>query len=113
MASSEVGTVTSRTPRSQVAATKPARSVVDPPPSPTTASERVNPAEPSTDQQRAATCAVLAASASGTSIRTGSMPASLSACTTRSAASIIVGGCSTATCWTPSPTSAGIRSCSR
>ena len=40
-----------------------------------TASERVKPALPSTDQQWAATSTVLAASASGTSIRTGSSPA--------------------------------------
>ncbi len=52
MPSRLVGTLTSRTPRSQVAATKPARSVVEPPPRPTTASERVKPALPSTDQQR-------------------------------------------------------------
>ena len=39
------------TPRSQVAATKPARSVVAPPPTATTASERVKPAAPSTAQQ--------------------------------------------------------------
>ena len=64
---------------------------------PTTASERVKPAVPRTDQQRAATCAVLAASPSGTSMRTARCPLAVSACTTRSAASTIVGGCSTAT----------------
>ena len=72
MPSTVVGTCTTRTPRSQVAATKPARSVVAPPPSPTTASDRVNPACPSTPQQNAATCAVLASSASGTSAVTAS-----------------------------------------
>ena len=72
--STVVGMVTNFTPRNQVAATKPARSVVAPPPSPTTASDRVKPAVPSTDQHRAATAAVLAASASGTSIRSGSNP---------------------------------------
>ncbi len=69
MASSVVGTCTTRTPRSQVAATKPARSVVAPPPMPTIASERVKPAWPSTPQQNAATCADLASSASGVSSR--------------------------------------------
>ena len=53
MASSVVGTCTTRTPRSQVAATNPARSVTAPPPTPTTASERVKPACPSTCQQKA------------------------------------------------------------
>jgi hypothetical protein len=43
MPSSVVGTCTSRTPRSQVAATNPARSVTAPPPTPTTTSERVKP----------------------------------------------------------------------
>ena len=51
MPSSVVGTWTTRTPRSQVAATKPARSVIAPPPTPTTASVRVKPAWPSTAQQ--------------------------------------------------------------
>ena len=40
------------------------------------------------------------------------MPAAASACTTRSAASSMVGGCSTAVLRTPSPSRAGIRSCS-
>ena len=65
MPSSVVGTWTTRTPRSQVAATKPPRSVVAPPPKVTTASERVNPASPSASQQSAATAAVLASSPSG------------------------------------------------
>ena len=47
MPSSEVATGTQRTPRSQQAATNPARSVTAPPPTPTTASVRVNPAAPS------------------------------------------------------------------
>ena len=67
MPSSEVGTCTTRTPRSQVAATKPPTSVVAPPPTVTTASERVNPAAPSRSQQSATTAADLAASPSGTS----------------------------------------------
>ena len=68
IASSVVGTWTTLTPRSQVAATKPARSVVAPPPTPTTASLRVKLARPSADQHDAATPAVLAASPSGISI---------------------------------------------
>ncbi len=44
IASRVVGTWTTLTPRSQVAATNPARSVVAPPPTLTTASERVKPA---------------------------------------------------------------------
>jgi len=67
MPSTVVGTETYRTPRSQVAATKPARSVVAPPPTPTTASERVNPAPASRSQQRSSTDAVFAASPSGSS----------------------------------------------
>ena len=66
--------VHARTPRSQVAATKPARSVVAPPPTPTTASERVKPIRPSTDQQNAATSAVLASSASGISMACAAKP---------------------------------------
>lgn len=46
-----VGIAIQRTPRNQVAATKPARSVVDPPPTPTMTSERVNPDWPSAFQQ--------------------------------------------------------------
>ncbi len=79
IASSVVGTWTTRTPRSQVAATKPARSVTAPPPTPTTASERVKPACPSTCQQNARTAEVFASSPSGTSAATASKP-----CATRS-----------------------------
>ncbi len=61
-----VGTATQRTPRSQVAATKPARSVVAPPPTPTTTSVRVKPDCPRAFQQYAATSTVLASSAFGT-----------------------------------------------
>ena len=50
MPSSVVGICTTRTPRSQVAAAKPARSVVAPPPRPTTASVRVKLDLPSTSQ---------------------------------------------------------------
>lgn len=61
-----VGTAIQRTPRSQVAATKPARSVVAPPPTPTMTSLRVKPVWPSAFQQYAATSAVFASSAFGT-----------------------------------------------
>ena len=55
MPSTVVGTCTTATPRSHVAATKPARSVTAPPPKPTTASVRVKSALPITCQQNAAT----------------------------------------------------------
>ena len=61
------GTCTTCTPRSQVAATKPARSVTAPPPKPTTASVRVKSAWPMTCQQNAATSTRLPCSASGIS----------------------------------------------
>ncbi len=51
MPSTVVGTAIQRTPRSQVAATNPARSVVAPPPTPTTTSVRVKPDWPSAFQQ--------------------------------------------------------------
>src|SRR5688572_9447979 len=107
MPSRLVGTMATRTPRSQVAATKPARSVVAPPPRPTTPSERVKPALPRIDQHRSATATLFAASASGTSMRTGSRPASVSRCDSRSAGLIMVGGCSSATRCTSGPSKAG------
>ncbi len=67
MPSSVVGTWMRRMPRSQVAATKPARSVTAPPPNPMTASERVKSDCPITCQQNAATSTRLPASASGIS----------------------------------------------
>ena len=60
--SNVVGTWTTRTPRSQVAATNPPTSVVAPPPKVTTTSERVKPASPSSSQQRSATAYDLEAS---------------------------------------------------
>ena len=60
MPSTVVGRFTNRTPRSQLAATNPARSVVAPPPRPMTTSDRVNPASPSASQQRVRTSADLA-----------------------------------------------------
>ena len=66
MPSRVVGTRTALTPRSQVAATKPARSVAAPPPIPTTQSDRVTPCWASRDHNLAATSTVLAASPSGT-----------------------------------------------
>src|SRR5690606_11646627 len=74
MPSRLVGTATQRTPRSQAAATNPARSLAAPPPTPTTASVRVNPASPSASQQPAATSTVLPASASGTGSSSGATP---------------------------------------
>ncbi len=68
IASSVVGRCTTLTPRSQVAATKPPMSVVEPPPTVTTASLRVNPVCPSTCQQNDATGASLASSPSGISM---------------------------------------------
>ena len=56
------------TPRSHVAATKPAKSVVAPPPKEMIMSLRVNPALPSAIQQNSRTVADFAVSASGTSI---------------------------------------------
>ena len=69
IASSVVGTWTTRTPRIQVAATKPARSVAAPPPSEMTTSERVSPTRPQTSQQKPATARFLPSSASGISTR--------------------------------------------
>ena len=69
MPSSVVGISTIRTPRSQVAATNPARSVTAPPPSATTASVRPTPAAASSDHSRVATPISLAASPSGTAVR--------------------------------------------
>ena len=68
MPSTVVGMLMKSTPRSQLAATNPARSVAVPPPSPTTRSLRVNPAAASSSQHLSSTAGVLAASASGTVI---------------------------------------------
>jgi hypothetical protein len=74
IASSVVGTCTTRTPRIHVAATNPARSVTAPPPSETTTSPRVSPTRPQTSQQKPATVRALPSSASGTSTRCASTP---------------------------------------
>ena len=96
MPSTVVGTCTTRTPRSQVAATKPARSVIAPPPRPTTASLRVKSAWPRICQQNAATSTRLPASASGTS---ASSTSNRSWSSSRSAAALApsVGACTTST----------------
>src|SRR5690606_17211146 len=107
MASSVVGTSTAVTPRSQVAATNPARSVVAPPPTPTTASERVTPFRPSADHSSAATCTDLACSPSGTGSGTTRYPASRSAASTRPAISGSVTGWTRPTVRTLSPSSDG------
>jgi len=79
MASSVVGTWITRTPRIQVAATKPARSVAAPPPREITASLRVSPMRPRTSQQKPATAKSLPSSASGISTRCASTPTSANA----------------------------------
>ena len=79
MPSTLVGRLTKATPRSHVDATKPARSVTAPPPSPITASLRVKSAWPRIPQQNAATSMRFASSASGTSASsTSARPASRS-----------------------------------
>ena len=97
MPSTVVGTCTTRTPRSHVAATKPARSVVDPPPMATIASVRVKPACPRTDQQKAATSGVFAASPSGTSRAMASRPSATRSSRTASAVVASATGAITAT----------------
>ena len=98
MPSTVVGTCTTCTPRSQVAATKPARSVTAPPPKPTTASVRVKSAWPITCQQNAATSTRLPASASGISASSTSRPPSdMSRSRSCAAAAPSVGGCTTST----------------
>ena len=74
-----VGTSTTRTPRSHVAATNPARSVTAPPPTPTIASVRPTPAAASWDHSPAATLISLAASPSGTGSGCTAYPAWASA----------------------------------
>ena len=92
-----VATWTTRIPRSQAAATHPARSVVDPPPRPTIASLRVKPIWPRTSQQKPATARVLASSASGTSMTWASKPSAARSSRTASAVVRSVGGWITAT----------------
>jgi hypothetical protein len=75
MPSTLVGTWTIRMPRVQVAATKPARSVTAPPPTPTTASDLVSPSRPNSSQSSAATSTVFAASPSGTTTASAATPA--------------------------------------
>ncbi len=107
MPSSVVGTCTTRTPRSQAAATNPARSVAAPPPSATTASDRVKARRPSSDQRLPATSSVLARSPSGTAASTTSRPAPVSARSTSTARSASACWCTTSTCRASVPTSAG------
>ena len=68
MPSSVVGTSTCRIPRSQLAATNPARSVTAPPPTATSASVRLTFCSASQDHSPIATAASLAASPSGTAV---------------------------------------------
>ena len=106
-ASRVVGTRISRTPRSQVAATNPARSVVAPPPTPTMASLRVSRCPASRDHRSAATGTVLAASPAGTSSPCTAYPAPVSTPHTGRATSPSPSGCTTTTVRADRPTSAG------
>ena len=92
MPSNVVGTWTTLTPRIQVAAANPARSVTDPPPSPITTSRRSSPICPNTFQQKPSTVRFLASSASGTCSSCASMPASRTASRMTSAVAARVGG---------------------
>ena len=74
MPSSVVGTLTRRTPRIQLAATYPPRSVTAPPPSATTVPPRSMPMAASASQHCPATVSVLPASASGTGTQVGVDP---------------------------------------
>ena len=78
MPSSVVGIRTTGTPRSQVAAANPARSVAAPPPMPTTQSDLVTLASASQDHSRARTATSLAASPAGTPVTATRYPASSS-----------------------------------
>ena len=62
-----VGMAIQSMPRNQDAAAKPAKSVIVPPPIPTTASDRVNPAAPSQFHKDCRDCDVFAPSPSATS----------------------------------------------
>ena len=97
MPSSVVGTWITGTPRIQVAAANPARSVTDPPPSPITRSRRSIPICPNTFQQKPSTVRFFASSASGTSSRCTSRPLPVNASRTISAVSSRVCGCTNAT----------------
>ena len=109
IASRVVGTCTTRTPRSHVAATKPPRSVVAPPPNVTIASERVKPASPRASQHAAATSIPLARSPSGigSTVTSYAVPSAASTGLTKPASGLAK---TTATRWTPSPSIAGSRS---
>ena len=95
------------TPRSQVAATKPARSVTAPPPTATTASERVKSFCPSTCQQKEATSMCLPSSASGISAVSAVKPAAASSSRTVSPVSRSARGWMTRTRLTRSPSRPG------
>src|SRR5271154_6549154 len=79
MPSSVVGISTTGTPRSQLAAANPARSVVAPPPIPTTQSDLVTLDAASQDQSPVRTPTSLAASPLGTSVTATANPASVRA----------------------------------
>src|SRR6478609_10909004 len=104
-----VGTCTTRTPRSHVAATKPPTSVVAPPPKVTTTSERVKPASPSASQHDTATAAFLARSPSGIGSTMTSYAAASESSTGRTS-SARASENTTATRCTPTPSTCGSRS---
>src|SRR6185503_19760147 len=107
MPSRVVGTWTTLTPRSQVAARKPARSVTVPPPTPTIASERVKPDCPNTPHRRSATRADLASSASGTSAMNAEKPCAPRSSRTASPLARKACGWMTSTRSTPGPSRSG------
>ncbi len=111
IASTVVGNWMRSMPRNQVAATNPARSVVAPPPSPTTASERVKSVCPMTCQQNAATSTRLAASASGTSASSTSY-CGVSCSRSASARAASVGACTISTLRTRGARNSASRPCS-
>ena len=76
IANKVVGICTTPTPRSQVAATNPARSVTVPPPKPIIMSVLENSDFPRIPQQKAATSILLESSPSGTPAKTDSNPLS-------------------------------------
>ncbi len=94
------------TPRSQVAATKPARSVVAPPPTDTTASLRVKPTWPRTSHRYPATLRSFCSSPSGTSTAIACVPPLSRSARTASAVSRSAAGCTTATRALPSTSAA-------
>ena len=107
MPSSVVGISTTGTPRSQLAAANPAKSVVAPPPIPTTQSDLVTLDAASQDQSRASTLTSLAASPLGTSVTATVNPASARARQAGRAIAPRRSSWMTATVWARLPTRSG------